>query len=96
MQPIYPELNRDIIMVRRPVLGPNVAMKETEQVASAPKHRTVAAATLSSNNVGVGMALNGMIRTYGSGKPNTGSAIIPIETVVRTVFTDLRIHLVPR
>ena len=50
---MYPELNRDIIMVRRPVCGPKIEMKATKVVASAPKHRIVAAATLSSNTVDV-------------------------------------------
>lgn len=45
-QPMYPELNLDIIIVRRPVFGPSVAIKDTEQVANAPKHSIVTAAIL--------------------------------------------------
>jgi len=45
-QPMYPELNRVMIIVRMPVLGPRVAMKDVRPVAIAPKHRIVAVACL--------------------------------------------------
>jgi hypothetical protein len=44
--PKYPELNRVIIMVRRPVMGPRVAMNAVATPLRAPKQRIVATALL--------------------------------------------------
>jgi hypothetical protein len=44
--PKYPELKRVIIMVRRPVMGPRVAMNAVAIPPRAPKQRIVATASL--------------------------------------------------
>ena len=46
VQPMYPELNRVMIIVRNPVLGPRVLMNAVMTAPSAPKQRIVATAWL--------------------------------------------------
>lgn len=44
VQPIYPELKRVMIIVRRPVWGPRVAMKAVHTAPRAPKQKITAMA----------------------------------------------------
>jgi hypothetical protein len=50
--PTYPELKRVITMVRRPVMGPRVAMNDVAMPPRAPKQKIVATAWLESMNMG--------------------------------------------
>lgn len=85
--PKYPELNRVMTIVLRPVMGPNVAMKAVRTVPMAPKHIMVAMACLRGTSVcGI---LRGTKGAYGRVKVKSCCARTPIETVVITVFTDL-------